>query len=288
MVKIGAHVSSSKSIDLIFDRGKEIGAETVQFFLTSPRSWHRKNRTDEEIEAFYQKRKSTGISPVVVHASYLYNLASDDPKLRKKSIDGVIEDLMQCDLLNVDYYVIHPGKAKGLSERKAIENIKKSLEEIFLKVDTKTVFLLETLAGQKGEIGKTVEELAELLSVLPEGKSGICVDTCHIYSAGYKINTTDGFENFKQEIDHLIGLEKVKLVHCNDSKTPFNSKKDRHEHIGEGSIGLEGFRLFLNDEIFGQLPYIIETPKTDNYDVINIGRLRGLINAADCVRSSAG
>ncbi len=274
MVKIGAHVSSSKSLDLVFDRAEEIGAKTLQFFLNSPRSWNIKERNEVEIERFLQKREKTGISPVVVHASYLYNLASENKELREKSINGVVNDLMLCDKLNVDYYVIHPGKAKGLDEKKAIENIKSSLIEVFSKYKPRTIFLLETLAGQRGEIGKTTEELSDIISSLPEDIVGICLDTCHIFSAGYRINTEEGFFRYKEEFKSIIGLEKIKVVHCNDSKTPFNSRKDRHEHIGEGYIGIKGFKLFLKDEFFRELPYIIETPKEKNYDVININRLR--------------
>ena len=123
---------------------------------------------------------------------------------------------------------------------------------------------------------------------MPENKSGVCVDTCHIFSAGYRINTEDGFEAYKSEFDSLLGLERIKVVHCNDSKTPFNSRKDRHQHIGEGSIGIKGFELFLTDEFFGNLPYIIETPKENNYDVINIERLRRIVEKSTCVRSSEG
>ncbi len=289
MVRIGAHVSSSKSLDLVFDRAKEIGAETVQFFLNSPRSWSKKERSNEEVKNFLNKKNLFDIHPVVVHASYLYNLASSDETLRRKSIEGVVEDLRFCDILEIDYYVIHPGKAKGLEEKRAIENIKSSLDSIFsIYTPKKTTFLLETLSGQKGEIGKTTYEIKELLSVLPENKSGVCVDTCHIFSAGYRINTEDGFEAYKSEFNSLLGLERIKVVHCNDSKTPFNSRKDRHQHIGEGSIGIKGFELFLTDEFFGNLPYIIETPKENNYDVINIERLRRIVEKSTCVRSSEG
>ncbi len=288
MVRIGAHVSASKSLDLVFDRGLEIGAQTIQFFVNSPRSWKTRVRTDREIALFQKKRNKQDIYPIVVHASYLYNLASDDEQLRKRSITGVINDLYLCDELGIDFYVIHPGKAKDQSEKKALENIKRSLEIIFSKISPDTVFLLETLAGQKGEIGKTTQELKELLSVIPEDKTGICVDTCHIFSAGYKINEEEGFKSYKEEVANLVGLEKVKIIHCNDSKTPFNSRKDRHQHIGEGYIGMKGFELFLNDSYFGTLPYIIETPKTGNYDQINMERLRRAIKYSKCVRSSAG
>ncbi len=279
MVNIGTHVSSSKSIDLVFDRGLEVGARSIQFFVSSPRSWKWKERTDKEKELFFEKKEKFNISPLVVHASYLFNLASADENLRKKSINGVINELNLCEELKIDYYVIHAGKAKGQKEEKAIENILKSMEEIFLKVNLKnTVFLVETLAGQKGEIGKTTQEICQLVKPFESENIGVCLDTCHLYSAGYKINTEEGFKSYKEELKNIIGLEKVKVIHCNDSKTPFNSHKDRHEHIGKGSIGLEGFRLFLNDKDFSKLPFILETPKEGNWDEINIKTLKSLIN----------
>ncbi|NPA52886.1 MAG: deoxyribonuclease IV [Aquificae bacterium] len=288
MVRIGAHVSSSKSLDLVFDRAIDIGADTIQFFLNSPRSWKTKTRTEQEIEDFHTKKNKYKIKPTVVHASYLYNLASEDKHLREKSIKGVINDLHLCEELDIDYYVIHPGKAKGQTEQQAIEHIKRSLDYIFSKTQTKTVFLLETLAGQKGEIGKTTQELKELLEAVPDQRAGICIDTCHIFSAGYRINTEEGFDAYKTELEALIGLDRVKLIHCNDSKTPFNSRKDRHQHIGEGYIGIKGFEIFLNDSYLGKLPYIIETPKVGNYDQINIEKLRKTVKYAQCVRSSNG
>ncbi|NPA54281.1 MAG: deoxyribonuclease IV [Aquificae bacterium] len=280
MVRIGTHVSSSKSLDLVFDRGKEVKADTIQFFLSSPRSWKWKERTDEEKFLFKEKRNKTGISPVVVHSSYLFNLASNDKNLREKSIEGVINELKLCEELEINFYVIHPGKAKGQPQDIALKNIIQSLKYIFSEVELKnTIFLLETLAGQKGEIGKTTEEIAKLIEPFYENNIGICIDTCHIYSAGYKINEEEGFFSYKEELKKYIGLEKVFLIHCNDSKTPFNSRKDRHEHIGEGSIGYKGFELFLNDSFFSKLPFILETPKVGNWDLINMKRLRNLIKA---------
>ncbi len=280
MVKIGTHVSSSKSLDLVFDRGKELGAETIQFFLSSPRSWRWKERTEEEKRLFKEKRKKTGISPVVVHASYLFNLASSDKSLRNKSIKGVINELKLCEELGIDYYVIHAGKAKGQDEKTALENIIKSLKEVFSEVELKnTVFLFETLAGQKGEIGKTTEEIVMLMEPFSDKNTGVCLDTCHIFSAGYKINEEEGFLSYKEELKEKIGFEYIHVIHCNDSKTPFNSHRDRHEHIGEGYIGYKGFELFLNDDFFSKLPFILETPKSGNWDEINMERLRSLIKA---------
>ncbi len=281
MVRIGAHVSSSKSLDLVFDRGKEVGADTIQFFLSSPRSWHWKERSDEEKELFFRKRVETDIRPVVAHSSYLFNLASSDPDLRKRSIEGVIRELKLCEELKIDFYVIHAGKSKGLKEEAALNNIIDSVNHIFSDISLKhTYFLYETLSGQKGEIGKTTDELAKLIDPFKDLNIGICVDTCHIYSAGYRINDKNGFKNYKNELSEKIGIERVKVIHCNDSKTPFNSKKDRHEHIGEGSIGLRGFEFFLNDEYFRKLPFIIETPKAGRWDFINMERLRNLVKTA--------
>ncbi|WP_456399528.1 deoxyribonuclease IV [Persephonella sp.] len=281
MVRIGAHVSSSKSLDLVFDRGNEIGAETIQFFLSSPRSWAWKERSEREKALFTEKRGKFGIRPVVVHSSYLFNLASGDENLRGKSIQGVLNELRLCEELSIDYYVIHAGKGKNLTDEQAVENIIKSLEFIFSKINLKnTQFLIETLAGQKGEIGKTTQEIKSLIDPFKTENIGVCLDTCHLYSAGYKINDKVGFEEYINEFDQLIGIEKVKVIHCNDSKTPFNSRRDRHEHIGEGSIGLTGFELFLNCEYFKNLPFVIETPKEGDWDIVNMDRLRKLIHTA--------
>ncbi|RMD46096.1 MAG: deoxyribonuclease IV, partial [Aquificota bacterium] len=183
MVKIGAHVSSSKSLDLVFDRALEIKADTIQFFVRSPRAWAWKERDNIEKENFLKKKERFNISPLVVHASYLFNLASDDETLWKKSINGVIEELNLCEELGIDYYVIHAGKAKGQKEENAIKNILKAMETIFSKVSLKnTTFLPETLAGQKGEIGKTAKELKEIIKPFKTEKIGICLDTCHLYS----------------------------------------------------------------------------------------------------------
>ena len=280
MVNIGTHVSSSKSLDLVFERGVEVGASSIQFFVRSPRSWAWIERKDEEKQLFFEKREKYKIYPLVVHASYLFNLASFEEDLYKKSIEGVIQELKLCDELNIEYYVIHAGKSKGNPKEYAIGRILKAFEEVFSRLNLKnTTFLVETLAGQSGEVGSTLEEVYTLIKPFENVKIGVCVDTCHIFAAGYQINTEEGFNGFKKELSDYGLLEKTKVIHCNDSKTPCNSKKDRHEHIGKGYIGLEGFRLFLNDEDFSKLPFILETPKEGDMDKVNIDLLRSLINA---------
>ena len=278
MVNIGTHVSSSKSLDLVFDRGKEVGAKSIQFFLRSPRAWHWIERKDSEKQLFLEKKNTYGINPVVVHASYLFNLASSDDELFKKSINSVIEELKLCEELNIDYYVIHAGKTKGKSKEYGINRILKGFESIFSQVKLKnTTFLVETLAGQSGEVGSTLEEVKQLIEPFFTEKIGVCLDTCHIFAAGYPIHTEEGFIDYKFKLEDLIGLERVKVIHCNDSKAPYNSHKDRHEHIGKGFLGLKAFGYFLNDNYFKTLPFILETPKEKDMDIINMRVLYSLV-----------
>jgi len=280
-MRLGTHVSSSKSLDMIFERAKEVNAETVQFFVRSPRMWAWKIRSDNEKSEFLRKKDIYDIKPLVVHASYLFNLASADRELWQKSVNGVVEELLLCEELGIEYYVIHAGKSKGQKLERAIQNILNGLEEIFNRVNLKnTTFLIETLAGQQGEVGKRTEEIKILMDPFEKYTNiGVCVDTCHIFAAGYKINDREGFLNYKKELDELIGLDKVKVIHVNDSKTPFNSRKDRHEHICKGYIGCKGFEYFLNDEYFSNLPFILETPKGGDWDLKNMETLKGLIQA---------
>lgn len=278
MVNIGTHVSSSKSLDLVFDRALEVGAKSIQFFLRSPRSWAWIERREKEKSEFLYKKSKYNIEPLIVHASYLFNLASFDENLRKKSIEGVIQELNLCEELAIDYYVIHAGKTKGKPIEEGINNIVKALEEIFSKIKLdRTTFLIETLAGQGGEVGSKLEDIYKIVKNFKNENIGVCVDTCHIFAAGYNISNKEGFNDFKIQLDSLLGLEMVKVIHCNDSKAPFKSKKDRHEHIGKGFIGLKGFELFLNDEYFSKLPFILETPKEGDMDRENISVLKSLV-----------
>lgn len=279
MINIGTHVSSSKSLDLVFDRGKEVGASSIQFFLSSPRSWHIPDRTDREKEAFIEKSKSYGIRPTVAHASYLFNLATDEEELFRKSVNGVIKELSLCEEIGIDYYVIHSGKTKGRSKEEGIKRIIHGLNIIFEKVQPKKCcFLLETLAGQKGEVGENTLELKKLIEPFKNLNIGVCIDTAHLFASGYHIDTKEGLESYKREFDTLIGLDRIKVIHCNDSKVPFASKKDRHEHIGKGFIGLKGFEILVNDEYLKSLPFILETPKEGNMDIINIRILQSLVH----------
>ncbi|AAC07514.1 deoxyribonuclease IV [Aquifex aeolicus] len=281
MALFGAHVSSAGSILKTFKRAKDIGAEVFQFFLRSPRAWYWKGVDKETKQAFIEKLKDFK-NPVMVHAPYLLNLASPNEELREKSVKVFLEELKFCDEVGIHFYNFHPGTAKGISDEEGLRNVIKSLEEVFSEYTPKfTTVLLENTAGERGDLGKNFKELKEIMNVFRGIKLGVCLDTCHAFAYGYEINTKEGFENFKREIEKMVGLESVKAVHANDSKVPLGGRKDRHEHIGKGYIGLEGFKNLLKDEYFSTLPYYIETPKENNMDPVNLSVLREIYQNND-------
>ncbi len=273
MALFGAHVSSAGSILKTFERAEEVGAEVFQFFLRSPRVWSWKGVSNELVSEFRERLSKFG-NPIMVHAPYLLNLASPREDLRKKSVEVFLEELKLCDELGVDFYNFHPGTATGISEDEGIRNILRSLEEIFSSYEPKkTTVLLENTAGERGDLGKNFKELSLILGSFEGVRIGVCLDTCHAFAYGYEINTDRGFSKFLMEAEN-VGLENIKAVHANDSKFPLGSRRDRHEHIGEGFIGFKGFGNFLKHDYFSKLPYFIETPKVDDMDKVNLDRLR--------------
>ena len=273
MALFGAHVSSAGSILRTFERAKEIEAEVFQFFLRSPRVWGWKGVSKELVSEFRRRLSDFG-NPVMVHAPYLLNLASPREDLRRRSVEVFLEELRTCDELGIDFYNFHPGTATGVSEEEGMKNILRSLDEIFSSYEPKnTTVLLENTAGERGDLGKSFEELSLILKSFRGVRMGICLDTCHAFAYGYEINTERGFSRFLREMEK-VGLESIKAVHANDSKFPLGSKRDRHEHIGEGFIGLKGFENLLRHEYLCTLPYFIETPKEGDMDRVNLERLR--------------
>ncbi|WP_457600188.1 deoxyribonuclease IV [Hydrogenivirga sp.] len=276
MALFGAHVSSAGSILNTFGRAEEIGAEVFQFFLRSPRVWRWKGVSKEVVNEFSRNLAAFG-RPVMVHAPYLLNLASADEELRRRSVSVFLEELKFCDSVGVEFYNFHPGTAKGITQEEAIRNIVRSLNEVFKEYEpVRTTVLLENTAGERGDVGKSFSELGEIMDNFPGARMGVCLDTCHAFAYGYEINTDRGFAEFLREVERTVGFERMRAVHANDSKVPLGARRDRHEHIGEGYIGLEGFRNLLVHEHFGELPYYIETPKVGDMDVVNLKRLREL------------
>lgn len=279
MRRIGAHTSISGGLHLALVRALALGCQTVQLFLKNARLWASKLPKEEEVEAF--ERLSEGLWPVVAHSSYLINLASPDDRLYEKSLKTFIEEVKVAEKLGVTYYVLHPGSHMGAGEKEGIYRVARALNLALYEVP-RVEILLETASGSKHVIGSRFEHLAAVVEMMEEdNRVGICLDTCHLWASGYDIKTPEGYERTFEELQSLIGLAKVKLIHANDSKAPLGGGVDRHEHIGLGHIGVEGFRLLLKDKRLKGLPLIIETPKGispegEDWDVVNISVLRRL------------
>ncbi|MCK4339741.1 MAG: deoxyribonuclease IV [Candidatus Cloacimonetes bacterium] len=279
-MNLGAHISIAGGVFNIFERAKNITANSIQIFTKSNNRWFSKPYSKDEIEKFLKLLKEFNPYSIFAHDAYLINLCSPNPETEKKSIDAFMDEIKRCDQLNLPYLVMHPGSHLGKGEEwglnKIIENFNNTLNK---NPDRNVTILLETTAGQGTNLGYRFEQLKYILDgVERKDKFGVCVDTCHIFAAGYDISTESAYEKTFVEFDEIIGLEKLKVFHLNDSKHPVGSKKDRHQHIGKGEIGLEAFRYLLNDNRFSDIPMVLETPKDDtkNMDVENLKVLRSL------------
>lgn len=262
-------------------RGHQIGCQAVQIFTKSARAWKPRPLEPEDIRLFKENVARSGISPVFAHDSYLINLAAGDDVIREKSIEALSDEVQRCDRLALPYLVIHPGSCGTQSKEMGIEKIPEALRRVFMaNPHSTTRILLETTSGQGTSIGARFEELAAILDqALFAERLGVCLDTCHIFAAGYEVHTQEGYEKTMEQFDRLIGLEKLFVFHLNDSKKPFSSRVDRHEHIGKGQLGLEPFRRLLNDPRFVNHPMVLETPKGPDMkeDIENLTLLRSLI-----------
>lgn len=261
-------------------RGKSIDCTTIQIFTKSNRQWAPKESTQEEIALFTETQKTTGITKVIAHASYLINMGSPDPDIHRKSVIAATKELIACEDLKIPYLVMHPGSYTTSTPEKAILSIAQGIEKILHHVPGSSMILLETMAGQGTTIGRMFKELAAIRELVSQkNRVGICLDTCHVFAAGYDISTLSGYKSLWDDFDKIIGLSHLKAIHLNDSKKECGSLVDRHENIGEGEIGLEGFRLLMNDERFFSTPKILETPKaTLQDDARNMTTLKKLLS----------
>jgi len=280
-MRLGAHESISGGLHKAFDRAESAGCDAVQIFVKSNRSWAVKPLLEEDISQFKAKARETGIHPVVGHASYLLNLASPKEPLWIKSRDTLITELERCEALDVGWLVFHPGSHVGSGEEAGLARVAQALGEVHAATaGFRARILLETTAGQGTNLGYCFEHLAWLMEHAPEGERlGVCLDTCHVFAAGYELRTPEGYAETMEAFDQVIGLEQLEAIHLNDSKGDLGSRKDRHDHIGKGCIGLEGFRNLLNDPRLAGLPGLLETPKGDDLqeDRENLAVLRSLI-----------
>lgn len=259
---LGAHLSVAGGVDKAFAQGVELGCTTLQIFTKSNRQWHAKALSEEEVQAYHEAQKTTGINPVVAHASYLINLGSPDSATRKKSVHALILELERCAALAIPYLVIHPGSRVTSSEQECLERIVDGLDEALEGATSPTMILLETMSGQGSTVCNTFEQIAWLRKQAKQSKRiGVCLDTCHVFAAGYDLRTQKTYEQLWQQFDDTIGLKHLLAIHVNDSKKPLDSRVDRHEHIGQGALGELPFKLLMNDERFFNVPKILETPK---------------------------
>ncbi len=264
MLNIGCHLSASKGY---YNMGKEavsIGANTFQFFTRNPRGGKAKEVDIKDVEKFLNLANENDFCKILAHAPYTINVCSADENIRKFGIDTMKDDLKNLEFVPGNMYNFHPGSHVGQGEEVGIKLIIEALNDV-LNENQQTTVLLETMAGKGTEVGKTFEQLKQIIDgVNLKDKLGVCLDTCHIYDAGYDIvNDLDGVLN---KFDTVIGLDKLKAIHLNDDKNPFGSHKDRHEKIGEGSIGIEAFEKIINHPKLRNLPFYLETPnELDGY-----------------------
>jgi deoxyribonuclease-4 len=282
MLRLGAHESIAGGMYKASDRAQSVGCDSVQIFVKPNRAWAVKPLTEKDVDLFKAKAVSTDIQPVVGHASYLLNLGTPDDTLWEKSIDTLIVELQRCEALGVPYLVLHPGSHVGTGEEVGLARVAHALGKVHASTpDLHTQILLETTAGQGSSLGYRFEHLAWLMDNALDGERlGVCLDTCHVFAAGYELRTPDGYVATMGEFDRVVGLEWLQAIHLNDSKGDLGSHKDRHDHIGKGYIGLAGFRHILNDARLAGLPALLETPKSDDLheDRENLDVLRALVS----------
>ena len=276
-IKLGLHLSIAGTIDRVVDRAVERGCDTLQMFSRNPRGWRSEKLDSEEVENFRKKLKQSGIWPVVIHTPYLLNLASPKEDVYRKSVLGLGDELRRAGELGVPYVVTHLGSHLGHGKTEGFRRIVASINNSFSEVDNEVVLLLENTAGTKNSTGSSFEDIEYIASRINDRERiGVCFDTAHAFAAGYDLVSQGAVEHTLQRFDETIGLKELKLVHLNDSKEGLGSKIDRHEHIGMGKIGEQGFRNILRSPL-GRLPLILETPIDERRnDIENLRVVREL------------
>jgi deoxyribonuclease-4 len=283
MQLLGAHMSIAGGHALAIDRAMALDMTACQVFTKNANQWNAKPILPEAAEGFRTRVAESAVAFVVAHDSYLINLASPDDALREKSTAAFGDELHRCDQLGVPWLVTHPGAHMGSGVEEGVRRVAESLNRLFDDMpDVEVTVLLETTAGQGTTLGRSFEELASILELVEDQtRVGVCFDTCHVFAAGYDIRDETGYAATMQAFDEIIGFERLRVFHLNDSKKGLGSHVDRHTHIGEGEIGSEAFRMIVNDERFAGHPGILETPKDDtgDDDRRNMAALRGLCGA---------
>lgn len=281
---LGAHMSIAGGVDLAIERGASIGCTAIQLFTKSSNQWAARLLPEEEIERFRTGRARLGIGPVVAHDSYLINLCSPDDRLYEKSVESCLLELRRCETLGIETLVVHPGGHMGQGEDFAMRRLAAAIDSIHGRMPGRCASIaLETMAGQGTVIGHRFEQIAGVIALTRDpDRVGVCFDTCHVFAAGYDLRTKEAYDETLRRFGGEIGFGRLRAVHVNDSKREMGSRVDRHEHIGRGFLGLEAFRLLMNDPRLERLPLLLETPKDEKTlkeDVENLNTLVRLVAA---------
>ncbi|MDN5294089.1 MAG: deoxyribonuclease [Eubacteriales bacterium] len=274
---LGAHVSIAGGMTAMLGRMKELGIKTAQIFSRSPRGGKPKPFDPEDLKKYLRLREEEGIGPIIVHMPYVLNLSAPDEEAFRRAKEMLAEDLARCDQLQAEYLVVHGGSHRGKGEEFGLKRMAQAIVEVLVDYRGNCQILLENTAGSGQEIAYSFAHLRYLLDAIDHPSVHICFDTCHAFAAGYDLRAAPEIEKTLAELDRTIGLAQVKVIHTNDSKNPLHSRKDRHEHIGMGYIGEEGFRTLLHHPAFQNVPFILETPVDERGDFAsNLAVLRRL------------
>jgi deoxyribonuclease-4 len=283
---LGAHMSIAGGIPKAVDRAVGAGCTALQIFVKNASQWKGRPLPEDEVEAFRTACRIAGLKRVVGHDSYLINLASPDDSLWERSQDALIDEIQRSTALGLSHLVVHPGAHLGSGETRGVERIADAIDRIHERLDPgSTPIALETTAGQGTSIGHRFEHLRDILgNVRKPERVGVCVDSCHVFAAGYDLRTPEAWDRTVSEFDRVVGLDLLRVLHVNDSKRGLGSRVDRHQHIGDGEIGNRGFYFIMNEERLCGVPKILETPKGKDgeEDRRNLAFLRSMIGRRRC------
>lgn len=277
---LGSHMSIAGGVHTTFERGAIVGCTTMQVFVKNNNQWFGKPQTQEDISKYKTEEAKTTIAPVVAHAAYLINLCAANTDTLNRSRNAFVDELKRCEAFGIKALIFHPGAHVGAGEEEGIKRIAESLNIIHQKTNHVNVLTtLEGTAGQGSAIGYRFEHLRNIIDLVEKNRMAVCLDTCHLFAAGYNISTEDGWNDTIKQFDEIVGLNRLVAIHTNDSKKELGSRVDRHDHIGKGLIGLTAFRMLMNDERLVHVPKILETEKSEDMqeDVENMNVLKSLI-----------
>ncbi len=277
---IGAHVSTAGALASSFERAQAIGAEATQIFISPPQQWIQIKHSDQVVEDFLAQQKATGIGPTVIHGAYLINLATDNPANLEKGISWLKYAQKTAGRLNILGTLFHLGSHKGRGFEAVKAQVVKALEEILTETPENVLLMLENSAGAGGSVGGKLSEIGELIKSVGDPRLAVCLDTQHAFVSGYDLRTPEGIDQMLTEFEEQMGLDKLAVIHCNDSKTEFSSGRDRHENLGEGFIGKEGFAYLINHPKLQKVPFILEVPgfADEGPDKENVDFLKSLVS----------